>query len=309
LASVPNSLYHVTLANRVIAFVEQQTGADGLKARTLFVLWAFVAACVLTSKAVAEEPKPDAILFSESFDDDDLLNRGWYDGTGFRIVSEEAYAGRGCIEYGWKDKATNPHTSSGVRHALVATNELFIRYYIKLSEDWDWSGRPYHPHLTHFLTTENGKWHGPARSHLTLYVEPVNGKLRLGATDMENENMPHGLTQGPLRGGYNGKLYDSKDRLLTDNNWHCIEAQFRLNTLDIAHDTANRDGVIRGWFDNQLVIDHSDIIFRTTDFPNMKWNQFILMPHFGPGLLPHAQSLWIDELVVGKVRVGPLSKP
>ena len=293
----------------MIAGGTQLTGASTLKSKTLFLLCACVAACVLSSRAFAGKPKPDAILFSESFDDADLLNRGWYDGAKFRIVSEEAYAGRGCIEYGWKDKGTNPHTSSGVRHPLEATNELFIRYYIRFSEDWDWSGRPYHPHLIHFLTTENGKWHGPARSHLTLYVEPVNGKLRLGATDMENENMPHGLTQGPLRGGYNGKVYDSKDHVFKDNTWHCVEAQFKLNTLDLEDDTANPDGVIRGWFDDKLVIDHSDIIFRTTDFPNLKWNQFLLTPHFGPGLLPHAQTLWIDELVVSKTRIGPLSKP
>lgn len=293
----------------MIAGVTQLTGASTLKSKTLFMLSACVAACALSSRAFAGKPKPDAILFSESFDDADLLNRGWYDGAKFRIVSDVAYAGRGCIEYGWKDRGTNPYTSSGVRHSLEATNELFIRYYIRFSEDWDWSRRPYHPHLTHFLTTENSKWHGPARSHLTLYVEPVNGKLRLGATDMENENMPHGLTQGPLRGGYNGKVYDSKDHVFKDNNWHCVEAQFKLNTLDLEKDTANLDGVIRGWFDNKLVIDHSDIIFRTTDFPNMKWNQFLLTPHFGPGMLPHAQTLWIDELVVSKTRIGPLSKP
>jgi hypothetical protein len=291
---------------------EKITHLDGvgtLKSKAVFVLWACVAACVPISNANADEPKPDAILFSESFDDADLLKRGWYDGSKFKVVSDVAYAGRGCIEYRWKDRVTKPHTSSGVRHPLKATDELFIRYYIKLSEDWDWSRRPYHPHLTHFLTTENGKWHGPARSHLTLYVEPVNGKLRLGATDMENENTLHGLTQGPLRGGYNGKLYDSKDRVFKDSRWHCIEAQFRLNTLNVANDTANRDGVIRGWFDDKLVTERSDIIFRTTDFPNMKWNQFLLTPYFGPGLLPHAQALWIDELVVSTKRVGPLNKP
>jgi gluconolactonase len=273
------------------------------------VLLACVAVCVSISSANAEEPQSDAILFRESFDDADLPQRGWYDGDKFKIVSEAAYAGRGCIEYRWNDEATVPHTSSGARHPLMATDELFIRYYIRLSEDWDWSGTSYHPHLTHFLTTENGKWHGPARSHLTLYIEPVNGKLRLGATDMENEDMPHGLTQGPLRGGYNGKLYDSENRLFTDGRWHCIEAQFRLNTINMENDTANADGVIRGWFDDELVIEHSDIIFRTTDFPDMKWNQFLLTPYFGPGLLPHAQTLWIDELVVSTKRVGSLSKP
>ena len=172
---------------------------------------ACIAAYVLVSNAIAGESTPITTLLSESFDDAELVKRGWYDGANFKIASVQAYAGKGCIEYRWSDGSTNPHTSSGIRHQLKATNEFYIRYYIRLSADWDWSGRSYHPHLTHFLTTENGEWHGPASSHLTLYIEPVDGKLRLGATDMQNVDMPRGLTQGPLKGGYNGKLYDSKD--------------------------------------------------------------------------------------------------
>jgi hypothetical protein len=62
------------------------------------------------------------------------------------------------------------------QHPLAQTA---IRFYLKLSKGWGWSGQNFHPHLTHFLTTENPKWHGPAASHLTLYIEPVGGKLRL----------------------------------------------------------------------------------------------------------------------------------
>jgi hypothetical protein len=172
--------------------------------------------------------------------------------------------------------------------------------------DWEWSGRNYHPHLIHFLTTENSEYHGPAASHLTLYIEPVAGKLRLAATDIQNKDMPHGLTQGPLRGGYNGKFYDSEEDLFIDDEWHCIEAYFRLNTLDYVNDRPNADGIVKGWFDGRKVIDHSDVILRSTDFPDMKFNQFLMAPYFGPGLLNNAQKLWIDELVVGTERIGPL---
>lgn len=128
-----------------------------------------VAAIGFLGKAIAEEPKTITTLLTESFDDADLLKRHWYDGSHYKIVADEPFAGKGCIEYGWKEKATSPHTSSGARYSIKATDQLFIRFYIKLPKDWDWSGRSYHPHLAHFLTTENGKWHGPARSHLTLY--------------------------------------------------------------------------------------------------------------------------------------------
>jgi len=158
--------------------------------------------------------------------------------------------------------------------------------------------------MMHFLTTENSKYHGPAASHLTLYIEPVNGKLRLAATDIQNENAPHGLTQGPLRGGYNGKFYDSEEVLFDDTKWHCLEAMFKLNSLDMKNDKPNNDGRLRGWFDGKLVVERNDVVFRSTDFPEMKFNQFLLTPYFGPGLLPHEQTLWIDELAVGNQRIG-----
>lgn len=250
------------------------------------------------------EPLPPGILFQESFDDDDLPQRGWYDGQRFRIVGSAA-KGNGCIEYEWVDGRESVQGSSPIRHLFAPVEEVSIRFYLKLSTGWGWSGRNYHPHLTHFLTNENSKWHGPAASRLTLYIEPVGGRLRLAAQDIQNKDAPHGLTQGPLRGGYNGSFYDSRDVVFRDDQWHCVEAYFRLNRLDVAQDRAIPDGIVRGWIDNQLVVDRTDVVFRTTDFPQMKFNQFLLAPYFGPGLLPHAQQLWIDELVIGTQRIGP----
>ena len=48
------------------------------------------------------------------------------------------------------------------------------------------------------------------------------------------------------------------------------------------------------------------MVLRSTDFPKMKFNQFLMAPYFGPGLLLHAQKLWIDELAVGTKRIGRL---
>ncbi len=249
--------------------------------------------------------KNDEILFREAFEDEMLEKRGWYDGTACRIADNSAY-GKGCIEYEWIKGIQPAQGSSPHRHLFTPTDKVYIRFYLRLSGDWQWTGVNWHPHLTHFLTTENSPFHGPAASHLTLYIEPVNGKLRLAATDIQNEKMPHGLTQGPLKGGYNGMLYDSKEILFNDDNWHCIEAYFRLNTLDMEHDSPNRDGIIRGWFDGELVIDHTNVILRSTDFPDMKLNQFLMAPYFGPGLLNNAQKLWIDELFVATERIGQM---
>lgn len=258
--------------------------------------------------AMAADPaaKPGAVLFSESFDDPRLLDRGWYDGTKFAISAAQTWAGKGCIEYAWKAGGTTPVSSSSIRHLFAATDVVYLRCYLKLSKGWGWTDRPYHPHLMHFMTTENDRFRGPAANHLTVYIEPWNGRLRLAAQDMQNQDQPHGLTQGPLRGGYNGRMFDSPEPLFKDDTWHCIEAMFQLNSLDLKADRANSDGIVRGWFDGKLVIDRSDVVLRSTDFPKMRFNQFLLTPYFGPGLLPHAQTLWIDELAVGTKRLGPV---
>jgi hypothetical protein len=245
-------------------------------------------------------------LFSESFENPRLLERGWYDGSKFTIANTRPFAGKGCMEYAWKTGGTTPANSSGIRHLFEATDTVALRCYIRLSKGWGWTGRDYHPHLMHFMTTENPIFHGPAASHLTVYIEPQNGRLRLAATDIQNKDAPHGLTQGPLRGGYNGTMYDSEEVLFHDDGWHCVEAQFQLNSLDLKADKPNADGIVRGWFDGRLVIDRTNVVLRSTDFPTMKFNQFLLTPYFGPGLLPHEQTLWIDELAVGKKRLGPV---
>jgi hypothetical protein len=265
----------------------------------------FLGGLVAAAIGQAAVAPTESVLLSESFDDPDLVARGWYDGAVFRIAGG-ARVGAGCIEYEWASGDKAAGGSSGVRHAIRPADEVFVRFYLKLSSGWAWSGRNYHPHLLHFLTTENSKWHGPAASHLTLYLEPVSGKLRLAATDIQNQDAPHGLTQGPLKGGFNGTHYDSRESLFVDDRWHCIEAHFKLNTLDLKNDRPNRDGIVRGWFDGRLVIEHSDVVLRSTDFPAMKFNQFLMTPYFGPGLLPHPQKLWIDELVVATTRVGPI---
>src|SRR5262245_10185057 len=258
-------------------------------------------------RAARADDQP-GLLFSEGFDDARLFDRGWYDGDEqkFKIARDGARAGAGCMAFHWKADQTPDF--SGSRHLFEPTETVYLRGYLKLSKGWGWTGKPYHPHCMHFMTTENDKWHGPAASHLTVYIEPWNGKLRLAAQDIQNAKAPHGLTQGPLRGGYNGTMYDSQEELFTDDQWHCVEAMYQLNSLDLKQQKANADGIVRGWFDGKLVIDHTDVILRSTDFPKMKFNQFLLTPYFGPGLLPHQQTLWIDELAVSTKRLGPLEK-
>ncbi len=247
------------------------------------------------------------LFIAEGFEDSRLTSRGWYDGDRF-VLSDDAVAGKHAIQYHFANGKLTPSDSLGVRHSIEPTEIVYLRFYLMLSPNWSWTNKPYGPHLLHFMTTENDKYHGPAASHLTLYIEPVNGKLRLAAQDIQNRDMPHGLTQGPLRGGYNGQLFDSKEVLFNDGKWHCIEAMFKLNSLDMARDVPNRDGELRGWVDGKLVIEQRDVVFRSTDFPKMKFNRFMMLPYFHDGV-PHDQTLWIDELAVGAKRIAANQQP
>lgn len=271
----------------------------------VFPIGLLLLCCWLSGGTLAADPPSEtpSVMFREGFDDSALLQRGWYDGNRFRIATDQSHTGSGSMEYEWKSNSTSPSESSAIRHLFEPTESVYVRFQMRLSNNWGWTGRAYHPHLMHFMTTENGKYHGPAASHLTMYIEPQNGHLRLAGQDIQNKDQPHGLTQGPIRGGYNGKFYDSPQPVFANGKWHTIEALFQLNSLDRVRDEPRPDGIVRGWIDGKLVVDRTDVILRSTDFPNMKFNQLLLAPYFGPGLLPHAQSLWIDELVVAKGRV------
>jgi hypothetical protein len=270
----------------------------------------------LTSLQDAAPAGAGRAFFEESFDDADLAKRDWYDGTHVRIVPRDAArevarerqaTGDACIEYEWSARGAGVSGSAPVRHLVPPVDQLYVRFDLRLSEGWGWSGKNYHPHLLHLLTTENDRFAGPAATHLTLYIEPVDGKLRLAAQDIQNKDAPHGLTQGPLKGGYNGTFFDSRENLIRDDGaWHRIEAVFKLNTLDRAHGRPNADGVARAWFDGQVVVDHHDVVFRSIDFPDMKLNHLLLAPYFGPGLVPHAQKLWIDNLRVAPDPPNPI---
>ncbi|MBI1325923.1 hypothetical protein GC170_22410 [bacterium] len=267
----------------------------------------FLLSCITITLAQAPaEPANRNLHFRESFENTDLLDRGFYDGKGRFTLDDDAAEGKKSLRYRFEAGQILPADSEGVRRKFEPVESVYVSFRMKLSSNWKWTGRPYGPHFIYFMTNENGRFHGPAASRLTVYVEPVNGRLRLAAQDIQNKDAPNGLTQGPLKGGYNGKFYDSEEILFDDGKWHFVEAVFRLNTLDETADKPNRDGIARGWVDGKLVVDRTDVIFRSTDFPKMKFDQFLMAPYFHHGV-PHEQTLLIDDLAVGTDRPESIS--
>ena len=77
------------------------------------------------------------LLFREAFDDAGLLERGWYDGQRFTISREGSFAG-GCLVFHWKADTSIPDSSSGLRRLFEPTDEIYVRFQIKLAKDWGW---------------------------------------------------------------------------------------------------------------------------------------------------------------------------
>src|SRR5262245_18007943 len=116
------------------------------------ILAAFAAASDWGLFAAEPGDRPTGVFFSESFNDSQLINRGGYDGKSFTISRDGARSGAGCIEYRWNRAATTPSSSSGVRRLFEPSDTIYLRFYMRLSQGWGWSGRQYHPHLINFLT-------------------------------------------------------------------------------------------------------------------------------------------------------------
>src|SRR5207244_3702165 len=82
-------------------------------------------------------------------------------------------------------------------------------------------------------------------------------------------------------------------------NWHFVEAYFQLNS--IANGAGVPDGIVRYWFDGQLVIEHANVLLRTGTHPSMKFNQLLIAPYIGVGS-PVDQTMWVDNLTVATGR-------
>jgi hypothetical protein len=115
---------------------------------------------------------------------------------------------------------------------------------------------------------------------------------------------------------FNGKSYPSSGVYVQDtpvvyykNDWHFYEVYFKLNS--IFNGKEQRDGIARMWYDGALVYDYNDIVFRTGQYPNMKFNQIIFAPYIGNGSPVNQQGFWIDDLSITTSRgiIDPPSPP
>lgn len=299
------------------------------------VLFALGCAACRGPVAVAQAPATDpteptepteTVLFAEPFEDTDWEARGWYDGPHMEITDEACAEGSRACLWHWEAAGDVAPRGGGARVHLPPVDNVTLRFRIKHSANWEWTGVDWHPHEFYFTTTEDDEYVGPAYTHLTLYVEAVGGVPRVAIQDGRNIDVERvgqdlvALTEersvaggngdsdgtGPgdcYRNGdayWNGKCWDADGVYFGEEpgprykgDWHEVEVRFRLNT--VRDGIGQRDGLLQYRFDGALLIDRDNLVYRTGRHPEMKINQFLMGPWFGPGV-PHAQSIWVDDL-------------
>ncbi len=272
------------------------------------------------------------VLFQEGFEDTAFASRGWYDNTSIAITASQSHAGTHALEAHFLLGATTPTWGGAVRHLFQATPTLYVSYWVKYSDNWVGSGRPYHPHEFLVLSDLDGDYDGPSDNWLTMYIEHnyQNGGVPwLAMQDNKAINTSYGtppinligITENRSTGGCNGVVeanvvttcydappwYNGKELHAGQvwfqstpgpgykGNWNHVEAYFAINSIVGGIGQAN--GVMQYWFNGTLVIDRHDILFRTGARPSINFHQFLIAPYIGDGS-PADQYMWVDDLTV-----------
>lgn len=268
-------------------------------------------------------PPVENVLFEETFETADLSARGWYDNANPVLTTAEAVPGSTrSLEFMFNSGATNPVNGGAMRKKFTASDSVYVRYYVKYSNNWVGSQRSYHPHEFQLMTNKNGDWTGMAYTYLTAYVEQNALQPRLVIQDGRNvdlnnlnvnlvnttENRSVAGCNGDSDGHGDGSCYSAgggqywndkhwmvSNPSITPGIWHKVEAHFKLNSIINGKGVA--DGVLQYWLDDQLLINHSNVMFRTNQHADMQFNQFIIAPYIGDGS-PVQQTFWVDDLVL-----------
>ena len=167
-------------------------------------------------------------------------------------------------------------------------NEIYTGFWIKWSNPFDW-----HPIATKFMVTTmrdpvvNGNV-GNGRDNFVLVIGP-NGQSLIFTTQLWN-------CPPCTQNRYNNRSSVN----IQKGRWYWVEFHARLNTVGQA------DGLIEVWFDDVLVLQHTDVPLRTS---NTSIGQMAQTPIWGGGCNPacsinQTQSIWYDHTVISTTRIG-----
>lgn len=181
--------------------------------------------------------------------------------------------------------------------------ELYFRYYLRFAPDWN----PSHDggKMPGFAGTYGRAGWGMRKSdgrngwsaRGAFFARPRNAKGMEGLTalgtyayhadiaDASGEVWPWGGGAGAL---------------LENGRWYCVEQHLRLNKPGLA------DGQMRVWVDGREVLNRQRVRFRHV--PELKIEAvWFDVYHGGVAPAPHDMTLYIDQVVIAREYIGPLS--
>ncbi|HEY9051914.1 MAG TPA: hypothetical protein VIQ03_10250 [Gammaproteobacteria bacterium] len=280
---------------------------------------------------------PPTLFFEEGFENNNLISRGWYDNTDIVITtSEYAPNSAASAQFTFNAGSQTPTSGGSIRRSFPETEEVYVSYYVKYSANWQGSNLPYHPHEFYLLTNLDGEWNGLSDTHMTAYIEQNEGVPRIAIQDSQNIDENNigvdltNVTENRAAAGCNGvsgaaqnnddcyqyggptdhrnetiwsagQIYFSDSAGPTyKNDWHRVEAYLKMNT--VTNGRGNYDGIVQYRFDGQLIVNHNDVLFRTGQHPNMRFDMLAIGPYIGAGS-PITQTMWVDNLIVATSKI------
>lgn len=189
------------------------------------------------------------------------------------------------------------------RHHGTEPEEIHLRYYLRFGADWnpDRDGGKL-PGLAG--TYGKGGW-GMRKS------DGSNGWSVRGAFLRSIRDGGSGEVLTPVASyayhadmkGNSGNIWgwgDGPGGLLRSNRWYAIEQYVKLNT------PGRHDGVFRAWIDGHQVAERTGLSFRTLGELRIE-SVWMNVYHGGTATAPRDMSLYIDNVVIARRYIGPMS--
>ena len=285
--------------------------------------------CTAVSATTQAGSSTGVILFQESFSDNSFASRNWYDNTAHGTVVSGGQSGN-CLQWAWSQGGTTATNGGSMRMKFTATDSLYVSFYVKFQSGWRGSQKSYHPHMILIPSNLDSEYTPLANNYLNTYIEfvsdvgsPYTIRPLIAIQDEKRVNTSNGtppnnltaITENrsvaycntPVSSGASGTCYadnpyysantwKASSASVSTNVWHHVEVYFKMNTISGGKGLSN--GIMQKWVDGTLVLNKSDVLYRTNQDATKKWAQFVFAPYIGDGS-PIAQSMWIDELTVG----------
>lgn len=188
------------------------------------------------------------------------------------------------------------------RHQDGEPEEVYFRYYLRFGADWnpDRDGGKL-PGLAG--TYGKGGW-GMRKSDGTngWSVRGAFARSIRGAGGERVTPIGSYVYQADMKGnsGSNWGWGDGPGSLLANNRWYAIEQYIKLNA------PGQHDGVFRAWIDGHQVVERTGLSFRTV--PDLRIESvWMNVYHGGTAPAPRDMSLYIDNVVIARSYIGPMS--